>query len=191
MGRGTSIEIFRLSARSGAARPRAVGGERRGRSRWVGDVEERSRHSAGGPSRPRSTTALRNHAANTTRARRATTATAKVNRRAWFDRHPRSKAPPAGRSMSGCGSGGPSVRPAAGCGMGPRPSPPATRTTAATGAHVHTCVAVGSSRCVDPVSSGGARQAWVMVRSADQMLSRPSRAPGCLVRTTQGRTRPG
>ena len=85
----------------------------------------------------------------------------------------------------------PSVRPAAGCGMGPRPSPPATRTTAATGAHVHTCVAFGSSRCVDPVSSGGARQAWVMVRSADRMLSRPSRAPGCLARTTQGRTRPG
>ena len=98
---------------------------------------------------------------------------------------------PAGRSMSGCGSGGPTVRPAAGCGMGPRPSPPATRTTAAAGAHVHTCVAVGSSRCVDPVSSGGARQAWVMVRSEDRMLSRPSRAPGCLARTTRGRTRPG
>ena len=29
---------------------------------------------------------------------------------------------PAGRSMSGCGSGGPSVRPAAGCGMRPRPA---------------------------------------------------------------------
>jgi len=74
---------------------------------------------------------------------------------------------------------------------GATPSPPATRATAATGAHVHTCVAFGSSRCVDPVSSGGARQAWVMVRSADRMLSRPSRAPGCLARTTQGRTRPG
>jgi hypothetical protein len=114
----------------------------------------------------------------------------------WTSRRGREALPaqqgfPAGRSMSGCGSGGPSVRPAAGCGMGPRPSPPATRTTAATGAHVHTCVAFGSSRCVDPVSSGGARQAWVMVRSADRMLSRPSRAPGCLARTTQGRTRPG
>jgi hypothetical protein len=114
----------------------------------------------------------------------------------WTSRRGREALPaqqgfPAGRSMSGCGSGGPSVRPAAGCGMGPRPSPPATRTTAATGAHVHTCVAFGSSRCVDPVSSGGARQAWVRVRSADRMLSRPSRAPGCLARTTQGRTRPG
>ena len=70
------------------------------------------------------------------------------------------------------------------------------KTSAATGTHVHTCVAFGgfdvcSSRCVDPVSSGGARQAWVMVRSADRMLSRPRRAPGCLARTTQGRTRPG